>query len=97
MFEVAAAGEDHGHAVFVTRGDDFFILDGAARLNRGRDAGFGGFVNAVSEGEERVGCDDPALATFARFAGGDFGGVEAAHLARSDADRHAVFRVEDRV
>ena len=33
MPEVPHAGEDHGHAVLVGRGDHFLVLDRAARLD----------------------------------------------------------------
>src|SRR5579859_8122427 len=41
--EMAKAGEDHGEAEAIARGDDVAIADGAARLNEGFGAGFGGF------------------------------------------------------
>src|SRR3954464_13854080 len=47
--EMAHAREHHGHAVFVGRGDHFLVAPAAARLHDGRDAVFGGGVDAVAE------------------------------------------------
>jgi hypothetical protein len=48
MPEVADAGENHGEAEAVCRGDDFRIADGAARLND--DAG----ARTISESSKKV-------------------------------------------
>ena len=52
--EVAHAGEDHGDAVFVGGGDDFFVAHRAAGLDDGAYACRSGGVHPVAEGEEGV-------------------------------------------
>jgi hypothetical protein len=51
MFEVAHAGEDHGHAPLIRGGDDFFIADGTTGLNGSGSAGLGGGNQAIGERE----------------------------------------------
>src|SRR5690606_23731840 len=51
--EVTHAGEHHGDAVLVGRGDHLGVAHRAARLDHRLDAGGGGGVNAVAEREER--------------------------------------------
>ena len=71
MLKVSAAGEDHGHAMFVGGGDDFGVVAGAAGLDGGEDAGFRGLVDAVTEWEEGIAGDNSALATVTGFLSGD--------------------------
>ena len=97
MLEVAHAGEEHGHAVFVGGSDGFFVPDGAAGLDDGGDAGSGRGVNAVSEGEEGVAGHDAALDGFSGFHDADLGGVNAAHLTGADADEFRALGVNDGV
>src|SRR5687768_5281953 len=52
--EMAHAGEQHGHAMFIGRGDDFFVAFAATGLHDGRDAVFGGHVDAIAKGEEGI-------------------------------------------
>ncbi len=55
MPEVPNSGEGEGDAVLVADVadvDDFSVLDRAARLDDGGDAGFGGGFRAVGEREE---------------------------------------------
>ena len=54
MLKVPDSGEDHGDLVFICRVNYFFISDGAARLNDGRDAVFRRFVETVTEREESI-------------------------------------------
>ena len=61
VLEVALAGEDHRHVVRVGGGDGFVVADGAAGLDDGGDARFGGRLDAVREREEGVGGHDGAL------------------------------------
>src|SRR5439155_11880315 len=97
MLKVSAAGEDHGHPLFVGGGDHFRVVARTTRLDRGEDAGFGGLVDAVTEREEGIAGDDSASATVSRFLRGDLRRVEPAHLARARAGDHAVLRENDRV
>src|SRR5471032_1568726 len=53
--EVAEAGEGHGDAQAVGGGDDFWVFDGAARLDDGRCACFHYGFEAVGEGKKGVG------------------------------------------
>ena len=74
MPEVAVAGEDHGHAGFVSGGDDFFVTDGSAGLDAGGGAGIDGGLEAVGKWEHRVGCNDAAFGVetgFFSFPDGD--------------------------
>src|SRR5580698_4964153 len=95
--EVAHAGEDHGEVEAVGGGDDVVVAHGAAGLNHGGGAGFGGFFDAVGEWEKGVGGDDAAGERRLRFHHGDFYGINAAHLAGSDAEGGAVFGEDDGV
>ena len=52
--EVTEAGEDHGEALLVGRGDDLGVALRPARLNHGRGPGGGGGQEPVSKGKERV-------------------------------------------
>ena len=61
MAEVAAAGEDHGHAVLVAGGDGLVVAPRAAGLDDRGDARGGGDVGAVAEREEGVGGEHRAL------------------------------------
>src|SRR5690349_2042880 len=86
--KVSSPGEDHGDVAGVGGGDDFRVTHGAARLDGGSGAGFGGGDEAVSEGEKGVAANDASLQRkfrFARFPNGDAAGIDAAHLARADA------------
>src|ERR1700682_2392569 len=59
--EMADAGEDHGETEAGGGGDDVIVANGAAGLNHGRGAGFGGFFHTIWERKERVGGYDAAL------------------------------------
>src|SRR5438128_2691605 len=61
MSKMAETGEDHGEVAFVGGGDDFRIAEGAARLNRGGGAGFGGGDEAVWEWKKCVAANDAAF------------------------------------
>ena len=97
MLEVAHAGEEHGHAVFVGGSDGFFVPDGAAGLDDGGNAGSGRGVNAVPEGEESVRGHYAALDGFSGFHDADLGGVNAAHLSGADAHEFGALGVNDGV
>src|SRR4051812_23829160 len=97
VFEVAAGGEDHGDAVLVGGGDGFFVADTAAGLNDGGDAGRGGSVNRVREGEEGVGGENRALRAVTRFLDCDFYRIDSAHLAGTATDERVVLGEYDGV
>ena len=63
MEEVAGAGEVHGDAGSVGRGDDFLVPDRAAGLHHSPDAGVDQDLQAVGEREERVGGSNRAAGT----------------------------------
>ena len=94
------AREDHGQTVLVRRLDYLVIAHRAARLDDGRDAGFGRRVDAVAEREECVRRHDGTGYVEALVSGldrRDPGAVDAAHLAGADADRHVVPAEDDGV
>src|SRR5687768_13153092 len=97
---MAVAGKNHGDVAFIGGGNDFGVADGAAGLDRGGGAGFGGGDEAVREREKSVAADHAAFerqAGFARFPNGDAAGIDAAHLAGADAERAARSDVNDGV
>src|SRR3546814_19221766 len=53
--EMPAAGEHHGDAMFVGRGDHFVVAHRAAGLDHRLDSGFGRGVDAFAERAERSG------------------------------------------
>jgi len=52
--EVAHTGKHHRDFRFVGGGDHFIVAHRAARLDDGSDAGRGGVVQSIAEGEEGV-------------------------------------------
>ena len=100
MPKVSHAGEDHGDAMFVGRGDDFVVLDRAAGLDDRFGAGVGRFVQAVAERIKSVGRHRRSFEIQAVGCGahdGDFGRIDAAHLAGADAEDLIRRREHDRV
>lgn len=97
MLEVAHAGEEHGHAMFVGGLDGFLVPDGAAGLDDGGDAGSGRGVNRVPEGEESVRGHDAALDGLPGLHDAYLGGVHAAHLSGADADEFGTLGIDDGV
>src|SRR5690606_30989788 len=100
MTEVAHTGKHHRHAVLVGGGDHFLVADRAARLDHAGDAVGGGVVDTVAEREEGVGGHHGILHFQARMLGldgRDACGIDAAHLAGTDANGLAVFRIDDGV
>src|SRR3546814_3949232 len=96
--EVANTGKYHRHAGLVGGGDHFRIAHRATRLDHRGDAGLRGGVDAVAEREECVRCHDRTrqfeLLVTGLYAG-DLCRIDTAHPAGADADRHAVFCVND--
>ena len=60
MVEVANAGEHHGHAGLVSCRNHLVIANGTPRLDHRPNAGLGGGVNPIAEGEESIGGHDRA-------------------------------------
>ena len=58
MPEMTYSGKDHGDAVLVGCGDDFFVTHRAARLDDCAGTGRGQYVETIAEGEESVRGDD---------------------------------------
>ena len=86
--------------MFIGRGDHFRVAHGTAGLDHGPDPGLRRHVQAVPKGKERIRGHDRARQRqfFVRgLLRGDARAVDAAHLARADAERHAVFGIDDRV
>ena len=67
MPEVAEAGEDHRHTVFVASRDRFLIAHRTARLHQRRYARFRRFVHVVAEGKKGVRRQNGAFNAVARF------------------------------
>src|SRR5947208_14376842 len=86
MLEVALAGEDHGEAVLVGRGDDLVVTHRPSRLDNGGHSGPGRGVEPVAEGKEGIAgaCSAPGAAM--SLARGDLHGVDAALLPGANAD-----------
>ena len=107
MAEMAHAGEDHGQAGIVRRGDNFLVAYRAARLNDRRGAGLRGGEQSVGKGKKGVGRNNRANRTGLRlarrlrrlggFPSGDARLIDAAHLSGADAHRGAVFDIDDGV
>src|SRR4051812_18723558 len=68
MSKMAKTGEDHRDVAFVGDGDDFGIADGAAWLNGGGGAGFGGGDEAVGERKKCIAANHTAFEGEAGFA-----------------------------
>src|SRR3954447_17238180 len=100
MSKVPTAREDHsasgtGHSL-----DDFGVPLRSAGLDQRRDAARKRLLRPVREREERVGREDrarDAVVELLRLLKRDPDGVDAALLARADADRLQVLRDHDRV
>src|SRR6185503_12107434 len=98
--EVAHAGEHHGRAALVRRGDDFGVAYAAAGLDDRRRARFEDDIDAVAEREEGVGRGHrPCERQASRLSlhRGEARAVDAAHLPGADAERHAVAAEDDRI
>ena len=54
MAKMAETGKDHGDAQAIGCGNDFFVVDRAARLDYGRGPGVGNGFKAVREGEKGI-------------------------------------------
>ena len=97
---MADAGYDHGDAVFVRCIKNFLVAHGACGVDDGFDALLGNDIYAVAEWEEGIGsgtCTVEVEIGILRFAGGDAGGIHAAHLAGADAVGLAAFAEHDGV
>jgi len=100
MPEMPHPRKHHRQSMFICSGNNLFIPHRATWLNNCRDAVFRGAVDAVAEGEERIGCHHRAFycESFIRcLDSGNFGAVNTAHLPCTNADRHAVLTKNNRV
>ncbi len=93
MAEMTHVSEDHRDAVLVGGSNNFIIANGTARLDHTGDAHCRRSINAIAEREEGVGSHGGTLhlqSFVSGFDAGNFGRVNAAHLARANTDRHVV-------
>src|SRR5258706_9428448 len=100
MPEVAHAGEDHGRAALVGRGDHFGVAHAAAGLDERARARVEQHLDAVAEREEGVGGGDRVLERQSRglrFRRRQARAVDAAHLPGADAERGAAAAEDDGV
>src|SRR5690554_78661 len=100
MTEMTHAGKDHSDTVLVCGSNNLVVANGAAGLNNGPDTIFRGVIYGVAEREEGVGCHDRAgnfQILVSGLNGCNFGTINTAHLARSNANGHAVFGVNNGV
>src|SRR5450432_2675797 len=100
MTEVSNTGEDHGDAALVRRGDHLGVAHAAARLDDGDRTVLGDHVESVPKWKERVRRDHRSRerqARVGRLDGGNARGVDAAHLARADAQRAPPTTIDDGV
>src|ERR1051326_2196452 len=79
--------EPHRPLALIRRRDDLGGAHGAAGLDPRAHAGVGEDVEAVAEGEERIRRGVGAGGRHGRLHHRELRGVDAAHLARADADR----------
>src|SRR5438094_7803580 len=87
MAKVTPAGDDHGHAVLLGRGDDLLVPDGAAGLDHRGNAGLRSAVDAVPEREERVRRHGRPACSLPRVASGDLHRGHPVHLPGPHPDR----------
>ena len=100
MSEVAEAGEHHRDVVLVGSRDDFFIPHRTARLNRRSRPRFRCGDKPVSKREEGIAANDASVQgeiRLARLPHGDPARIHAAHLARANAQRPSLARIDNRV
>jgi hypothetical protein len=77
---------------------DFVVALRATGLDDGCDTDLRGGVDAVAEGEKRIGSEHRARdleALIGRLDSGDLRRVDATHLSRADTDGHAVPAIDD--
>src|SRR5690349_17049559 len=94
------AGEYHGDAELVGRGDHLVVAHAATWLYHRLRARPPDHLDAVAEGEEGVGGDHRSLerqSGFLRFQLGDACRVDAAHLPRADTECASVLAEDDGV
>src|SRR5687768_8089657 len=93
MSELPLPRKYHRHTVLVRRGDHLSVAYGTSGLDDGRDTRFGGLVDAVAEGKERIRAQYRArchMIRGARLVDGEEGRVDTRHLSRADPDCRAV-------
>ena len=89
---MAGTGQVHGHASSLSRLNNFLVADRTARVHDGTHTGVQQHLQAVSEGEERVGCGNRTAGTLVTFTAEsvralhrELAGIHAVHLAHADA------------
>src|SRR3990172_1134492 len=93
MPEVAHAGEHHGDTALIGGGNHLVVAQAAAGLDHGGRTGIDDHVEAVAEREKGVGSRHRTRERqfrVLRLDGSHTGTVHPAHLAGTDAHRHAV-------
>ena len=86
MFKVSLACYCHTHVVLLAEVDAVLVVDAAAGMGHGHDAGLVGYLHAVGEGEEGVAGHDGTVEVEVEalgFGDGLAQGVDAAGLARA--------------
>src|SRR5258706_10327281 len=78
--EVALACKNHCHAIAVRHTDGLVVANRAARLDDRRDPRLGRRLDAIWEGEVRVGCQHRAAPAVRRAIHRDLHAIDAAHL-----------------
>jgi hypothetical protein len=95
--EVPRSGEHHRGVAFVAGGDHFDIVLGASGLQEGGDPGVERGFYAVGEREEGLAREHGAFGSAAGFVHGQAHGIDAAHLACSEAQHTCARRQHERV
>ena len=90
MEEVAFAGEVHRDPRGRRGGNHFVVAHRTAGLNDGRDTRIEQDVEPVREREKRIARGDTSRDPVARSVDCQVAGVDAIHLAHSDADGRAI-------
>src|SRR6187551_1836916 len=81
--------KNHRDAMFVSGGNDFVVLDRAARLNDRFGAAFGSLIQAIAKWIKSIGSYRRSFEIESMGGGaqhGNLGRVNAAHLAGADAE-----------
>ena len=86
MSEEAVSGEQHGHTTCIGFVNDLLIAYGATGLNDGRSPCFGGLLKTVLEREKRIRCENTIFRSLTCASCGNFHGLNATGLARTDSN-----------
>jgi hypothetical protein len=97
MFEVPPAGEDQGGAAGVDEIDGILILERAAGMDDGGDAGVKEQLRSVGEREKSVAGGDGAGHAISGFFDCDPSGAGTIHLSGAGTKQHSIFANDDGV